>query len=496
MNSRIYNRLLFALILFVTLLSPIQTKNVHANERINFSYIYSVSKNDYVKHVDQANNTINIIAPNYFDLSKHGDLIITENFDAAFIKEMKKRNIKVVPFLSNHWDKEAGINALKNKDTLTTKIVEQILKHNLDGINIDIEGLSHSERDAFSEFVKTLKSKMPADKELSLAVAANPKGSKTGWHGSYDYNKLADHADYLIIMAYDESYRGGKPGPVASIEFVEKSIQYAIDEGVSADKLVLGIPFYGRIWKLEDIETNSGVVGDGIWMNKTFSFIENYRGTTELVEKKGSLVARVTITENDPPYQLFSWKPAFTPGHYEVWFDNEQTIQKKLELVNKYNLKGTANWSLGQEAPTIWASYKTWLNPTLTVSTPAKSSNNPIPVSNSISVVVNGETLIFDQEPYIYAGKTLVPLRGVFEKLEATVDWDQTKKEVTAIKGDTTVWLKANSLQAKINDIPTEIDVPVQIKEGRTMIPLRFIGEAFGANVQWENTTKQVFIEF
>lgn len=476
-------------------LSTTMADSVFANEKINFSYIYSVSKNDYIKHVDQTNNSVNVISPNYFDLSKDGNLVITKNFDAKFIKEMKKRNIKIVPFLSNHWEKESGLNALKNTDALTTEIVEQIKKNDLDGVNIDMEGLSHTERDAFSQFIQTLNEKMPSGKEISVAVAANPKASKIGWHGSYDYQRLAENADYLVIMAYDESYSGSKPGPVASIDFVEKSINYAINEGVSSNKLVLGIPFYGRIWNLEDLESGSGVIGDGIWMNKTFSLINNYNGTTQMVEEKGSLVGKVTISKNDPPFQLFSWKKPFEPGNYEIWFDNEQTIGKKLQLVNKYNLKGTANWSLGQEAPTLWANYKSWLNPTMVVSKP---SNNGGPLNNSsqvIEVMVNGETVSFDQAPYIYYGKTLVPIRGIFEKLDATVSWDQGKKEVTAIKGDTTVWLKANSLIAKINENTTEIDVPVQIKDGRTMVPLRFIGEALGADVRWEADTKRVVIE-
>ncbi|HHY74859.1 MAG TPA: glycoside hydrolase [Bacillus bacterium] len=511
MNRNKKKSILFLLIAFL-LLAPMHTNYANA-EKINYSYIYSVSKNDYIKHVDQTNNSVDVISPNYYDLAKDGSLVITANFDSNFIKEMHKRSVKVVPFLSNHWDKSSGINALKNTETLATKLANEIDKYNLDGINIDMEGLSHTEKDSFSQFIKVLSEKLPAEKELSVAVAANPKGLTTGWHGSYDYKKLAEYADYLIIMAYDESYGGSDPGPVASLDFVEKSIQYALNQGIAGDKIVLGIPFYGRIWRVEDLQTRKGIVGDGIWMDKTASLLENYGGVAEYIQGKGSYVGRVTLTENDSPFQLFSWREPLKPGNYEIWFDNEQTIQKKLELVNKYNLKGTANWSLGQESVSLWAHYKTWLHSTVAASGDAKDESgsknlNQTPnyqektVTNTrknavsqIEVIINGEILALqDEGPIIYSNRTLVPLRGIFEALGATVDWNSTSKEITAIKADKAIWLKANSTMANVDGRDVTIDVPAQIRNGRTMVPLRFISESFDATVDWNSNTKTVTI--
>lgn len=484
----------FLLLLIVSLmLTPLLPQSTYASEKINFSYIYSVSKKDYIKHVDKTNNSVSIIAPNYYDLAKDGSLVTTANFDSNFIKEMHNRGIKVVPFLSNHWDKTAGINALNNADTLASKIADEIKKHNLDGINIDMEGLSHTERDAFTQFIKLVSEKIPAEKELSVAVAANPKAKTTGWHGSYDYNALADYADYLIIMAYDESYGGSDPGPVASIDFVEQSIQYALGQDVAANKIVLGIPFYGRIWRLEDLETRKGVVGDGIWMDKTASLLQNYGGVIEYDQAEGSYVGRVTLKENDEPFRLFSWKEPLNPGNYEIWFDNEQTIQQKLELVNKYDLRGAANWSLGQESASLWANYKKWLNPTAVAS--GSTTNNGKNYSSNIDVIINGETLAFNgQEPLIDGGRTLVPLRGIFEALGATVHWDSEKKEITASNGDKMIWLKANTKLTKVNGESKTIEVPAQIRNGRTMVPLRFVSEAFDAVVDWKSDSRTVLI--
>lgn len=483
----------------VLLLIPLFTETTRAEEKINFSYIYSVSKKDYIKQVDQTNGGVDIISPNYYDLAKDGGLVVTANFDGNFIKEMHNRGVKVVPFLSNHWDKNLGLKALKNSEQLATKLATEIKNNDLDGINIDMEGLSNTERDSFSKFVKVLREKIPSEKELSVAVAANPRGLTKGWHGSYDYKNLAKYADNLIIMAYDESYSGSDPGPVASLDFVEKSIQYALNQGVDNDQLLLGVPFYGRIWRLEDLQNRKGVVGEGIWMDKTASLLENYGGTFEYDQNEGSYVGRVTIKENDPPFRLFSWKEPLKPGNYEIWFDNDQSIQKKLELVNKYNLKGTANWSLGQESAALWAQYKTWLNPTLVASGNSNdgswSNQNGNSQYSKIDVIINGEALAFEDEgPIIDSNRTLVPLRGIFEALGAKVQWDSENQEITATNGDKTIWLKANSNMTKVDGKEQTIDVPAQIRNGRTLVPLRFISEALNANVNWESSTNKIFI--
>ncbi len=84
--------------------------------------------------------------------------------------------------------------------------------------------------------VKLLREKIPSHKEVSVTVAANTNDWQAGWHGSYDYSALAQYADHLFIMTYDEHYEGGVAGPVAGIQFVEDSIQYALSKTTS-DKL-------------------------------------------------------------------------------------------------------------------------------------------------------------------------------------------------------------------------------------------------------------------
>ncbi|MEQ6377108.1 copper amine oxidase N-terminal domain-containing protein [Bacillaceae bacterium S4-13-56] len=114
--------------------------------------------------------------------------------------------------------------------------------------------------------------------------------------------------------------------------------------------------------------------------------------------------------------------------------------------------------------------------------------------NEEISIVINGEKQQYDQPPIVKDQRTLVPLRGVFESLGATVEWNQEQKKVTAHKGSTTIELTLNSKEAKINGVQYLLDVPAIALNGRTLVPIRFIGESLGAKVGWIQDTKTVTI--
>ena len=112
-----------------------------------------------------------------------------------------------------------------------------------------------------------------------------------------------------------------------------------------------------------------------------------------------------------------------------------------------------------------------------------------------ITVKIDGKTITFeDQEPVIVNDRTMVPMRKVFEVLGATVEWDNSTSTVTATKKDATISLKIGSTTANMNGQSIILDVPAQIMNGRTMVPLRFISEAMGATVNWDGSTRTVSI--
>jgi hypothetical protein len=110
-------------------------------------------------------------------------------------------------------------------------------------------------------------------------------------------------------------------------------------------------------------------------------------------------------------------------------------------------------------------------------------------------ILVNGTEVTFlDAQPYIKDNRTLVPIRFIVEQLGAQVGWDEKNKQVTIEKDGKKIILKIGSKDVSVNNSKVTLDVPAEIKDNRTMVPLRFISEAFGAQVGWDRTNKVVTI--
>lgn len=109
-------------------------------------------------------------------------------------------------------------------------------------------------------------------------------------------------------------------------------------------------------------------------------------------------------------------------------------------------------------------------------------------------VVLNGQPLTFqDAEPTIENNRTLVPLRAIFEALGVAIQWDGNTQTVTATKGSTEIKMVIGG-QAFKNGQPVELQVPAKVIDGRTMVPLRFVGEALGCTVGWDGNTQTITI--
>lgn len=114
-----------------------------------------------------------------------------------------------------------------------------------------------------------------------------------------------------------------------------------------------------------------------------------------------------------------------------------------------------------------------------------------------ITITVDGKAVdcaAYGQLPVIVEGRTLVPLRSVFEALGATVEWNNELRSVTSVKGDVTITLAVDSKDMVVNGEVKVLDVPAQIMNDRTMVPVRAVAEAFGAKVEWNNDTRTVVI--
>jgi len=125
----------------------------------------------------------------------------------------------------------------------------------------------------------------------------------------------------------------------------------------------------------------------------------------------------------------------------------------------------------------------------LSLSLPAAAAD-----ASAVKVFVDGRQLTFDVPPMIENGRTLVPMRAIFEALGAEVYWDEPEQTVSAFKGDTGIAIQIGNLYANVNNSAIALDVPPKIVNGRTLVPLRFVSEALGCSVNWNGAARTVII--
>ena len=109
-------------------------------------------------------------------------------------------------------------------------------------------------------------------------------------------------------------------------------------------------------------------------------------------------------------------------------------------------------------------------------------------------VEVEGKILGFDVEPIIEYDRTLVPLRFIFETLGADVDWEVATRTAVVKNDEATILFSIDNTTAKINSMNKEMDVPARLVNGKTMVPLRFLSEELGFNVEWDEETRTATI--
>ena len=116
--------------------------------------------------------------------------------------------------------------------------------------------------------------------------------------------------------------------------------------------------------------------------------------------------------------------------------------------------------------------------------------------AGAVDLYVDMNLIETDTPPTIVDGRTLVPVRAIFEAIGATVTWDGATSTATGVRGDTTVVIQINNTTAYVNGEARVLDVPAQLINERTMVPARFISEAMGCDVTWDGNTSTAAVAY
>lgn len=299
---------------------------------------------EYVTAPNRAGTSIkgvNVVSPTFFYLKRLGKGVVEENIGEQgkqYINWAKQNNYQIWPSISNnsYIDTTAEImRDYKLREKLVNQIVNYVTQYKLDGINIDFENMYAEDKDNFSQFLVELRPRLnEIGAVLSVDVTA-PDGGET-WSMCYNRNTISKAADYIIFMAYDQhGVSSTKSGTVAGYNWVEANIKKFLgQEGVEADKLVLGIPFYTRLW----VERNGKISSRD---TVTMSAVNN--ALPSGVEKKW---------KDDVKQYYVEYKQA--GATYKMWIEDEKSIEEKLNLISEYNLAGAAFWEKDMESNSVW----------------------------------------------------------------------------------------------------------------------------------------------
>ena len=330
--------------------------SIHKDYKINMGWhqVMSETANSTLANVLASTSGINTLSPTWFSFADT-DGAVKSIATQDYVDSCHAQGIEVWALFSNEFPADDGqkyFNTAKTDEVLSytskrtyviSQIIDYVTGYNIDGINIDFEGISQEGADDYIQFIR----------ELSIACRANhivlsidnyvPKYT-------YYYNRREQGivADYVVIMGYDETTAGSDtPGPVASLGFVKEGIEDTLAV-VDKSKVINGIPFYSRVWASNEagevITSESMACG----MSEALGYLTNHGVTPQFIDDVGLNYGSYTSDIN---------------GYfYEIWLQDATAVTEEMKLIREYDLAGVAEWKIGFESGReIWDIIESYL---------------------------------------------------------------------------------------------------------------------------------------
>ncbi len=305
-------------------------------EKVKLGWWYVASKTGNLTYDECTRNIkglMNVISPTWISLADN-DGHINSFADQKYVGRAHSDGFKVwilVDFPDGVVSPHQNLSRNSARDLLIANIIEETLAVGADGVNIDFEALSVQTGVHFVQFIKELSVRchnaglvLSVDNLVPTAITAH-----------YDIESQAKFADYIVIMTYDEHYAASKEaGSVASIGFVRDSITNTA-KVCDRSRIIMGLPFYTRLWKTTDSGVSSEVY--------SITAMENF------IKKNGLKKEWDPITcQNYIEYLKNNAK-------YQMWCEDSTSISYKCADAVSGELGGVAAWRLGLENPDIWS---------------------------------------------------------------------------------------------------------------------------------------------
>lgn len=288
--------------------------------------------NKYLGEAIGSADCLNVVSPTWFTL-KGNEGEFESRTSSQYVEEAHKAGLQVWALVDN-LDDTVTLGTLLERTSVRQKLIDGLMeeaeKCGCDGINLDFELLRKDAVDQYLEFVREMYAAC-REKNLILSVDV-PNYASYNWH--YTREELAVFCDYVVNMGYDEHTSGDSAGSTASIGFFREGLEDTLEE-VTAEKLVGGVPFYTRVWRI------SG--------GKTTSEAMTMKGAAEWVKKN-----QVELVWDEDLGQYFGAQGDGEGGERRIWMEEARSMELKVSALKEYGTAGIACWRLGQETEDIW----------------------------------------------------------------------------------------------------------------------------------------------
>jgi len=299
---------------------------------LGWHVIGGVGGNDTLDSTVAQTKGLNVISPTWFKLSDN-EGNFTSFATAGYVNRAHELGLEVwglVDDFSYEVDLYSILSSTTKRNYLVNGLVQAALACGMDGINLDFETIGADSGPHFLQFLR----------ELSIQCRLNNIVLSVDTYVPFNFNNFYDRAeqgelvDYVIIMGYDEHWHGsGDVGSVASIEYVRNGIETMVGD-VPSQKVMNGLPLYTILWRT----TGTEVTDDYVTMVNQANMLAQMGMKTvwddETCQNYGEHVSGDTT--------------------YQIWLEDLESIQVKLNVMQNYNLGGVAVWRLGYEDPAVW----------------------------------------------------------------------------------------------------------------------------------------------
>jgi len=306
-------------------------------ERIVLGWQYGQTTAAYEKNI--LNSNVNTLSPRWYFVDGAGK--VSDNTDTSLIAWAKANGKKVWAMVGNRFDQEATHQMLSNsekRNAVIDQLAAKVSKYSLDGLNIDFENVAPKDKANLTLFIADLAKKLD-EAGAALSVDVSPDLG-TDWTEALDYKALGEHADYIVMMGYDEHYGGSiNAGSVASLPFVHNAITKLL-KAVPSEKVILAMPLYSRDWTLLSNGKSAG--STELRLHEQNAMIASHSLKPIWNKSVGQYVASYTKQSKK----------------HTIWLEDGRSLIAKYKVVAEQDLAGIAYWHIGGDSPDIWTSMR------------------------------------------------------------------------------------------------------------------------------------------